>query len=152
MSEGIPECILRDRHVDAEFARWLREQAHTDPTGILAEAFAAGFASAEETVDQDMSGGEPASVIVVTENTGRERRFIADSFQRGTAGLTVQRGTKTVAHYPSGCYRAVRDDAYSAQATPDDEYRLTPAGMVRAGQPDEVLDHAENVQASRSDL
>ena len=60
----VPESVLRDRHVGAEFTRWRQAQVYTDPLGILAEAFAAGFASAEETVtglraSEDAPGSEP---------------------------------------------------------------------------------------------
>lgn len=48
--DDVPESVLRDRHVGSEFTRWRQAQVYTDPTGILAEAFAAGFTAAEETV------------------------------------------------------------------------------------------------------
>lgn len=50
--DDVPESVLRDRHVGSEFTRWRQAQVYTDPSGIPAEAFAAGFASAEETVTE----------------------------------------------------------------------------------------------------
>jgi hypothetical protein len=54
----VPESVLRDRHVGSEFARWAQAEGYPGDTGDrpeysigdMAEAFAAGFTSAEETV------------------------------------------------------------------------------------------------------
>lgn len=59
---------------------------------------------------------EPAKVIVVTEASGRERRFDADSWDgsSGDGGLDVHRTSREedpiVAHYAHGAWLSVRED------------------------------------------
>lgn len=55
---------------------------------------------AECPVDEDAPGSEPPKVIIVTEASGRERRFTADGFDGDTSGLDVRRDDRVIATYP----------------------------------------------------
>ena len=44
--------------------------------------------------------GQPAKVIIVTEANGRDRHYLADSFDGDTSGLDVSRDGHVIASYP----------------------------------------------------
>lgn len=88
-----------------EFTGWFEAQGYplgTDRDG-MAEAFNAGweyagFAEAAEPKD------EPAKVIVVTDDNGRERRYAADEWQAEEA-IDVVREGEVIVTYPQGTWR-----------------------------------------------
>jgi hypothetical protein len=108
------------------FGQWMASQNHTR-TGTeydwfdMSEAFASGFETArQEAAEREPEAPEPAKVIVVTEQGGRERRFDADSWDVGSefGTVSVERSSReddpVVALYNHGAWLSVREDGAEA--------------------------------------
>lgn len=77
------------------------ERLHWDAGACSVEAWLA-----DAPVDEDMPGNEPkpAKVIVVTDDTGRDRRYAADEWQAEEA-VDVLRDGQVIVTYPQGTWR-----------------------------------------------
>ena len=96
-----------------------------------------------KTCDTNIAEPTPPKVIVVTEMSGRERRFPADGFNHGLLGVTVKRGEKTIAYYPAGTFLGVREEGAAANDGPADKRKLAIALKGLEGIEDHV-DDTEN--------
>lgn len=104
-----------------QFTAWRQAEVYTDPTGILAEAFTAGWAAHADAEPQ------PATVIVVNEvvlGGLHERRYTADGIDLEDGALAVTRGTpadgNVVAVYAPGHWAHAREDGATVPGDADE--------------------------------
>lgn len=87
------------------------EMAVDSPWGTLSGGYRERIErGAQAVADAASTQPKPATVIVVTEEGGKERRYAADGFTFTLFGLIVTSGGKQVARYLTGTYRFAREE------------------------------------------
>lgn len=91
---------------------WLAVEGGTGESigPVLLRLMIAAAKAAQPVEPPAVAQPEPATVIVVTEEGGKERRYAADGFELGLFGMSVTSGGKQVARYVSGTYRFAREE------------------------------------------
>lgn len=123
------------------------ERAEWMPVGSLIENLIEGQSGAAAPA------AEPAKVIVVTDDTGRDRRYAADEWQAEEA-VDVLREGEVIVTYPQGTWRRATIEGSELDSVRPKAVRLQAAlrqvVMADDGTPAEVLQHIARTELERS--